>query len=583
MNSEKGKITLIATDIYGPAMGTRFLSSVLREAGFDTTVIFAQGIAGREVAAGEAQVFPDHLHDEIAKLAEGSLFVGISLLTPNYHKARELTEHVKKRINIPVIWGGVHVTVKPEECLQFADLICIGEGEQVIVELAGRLRNNAPYTHIPGLMLPGQPLNDAMTPVDIIHLPKPDYSFDGSHYLVNPWNFSVFTLDTYTQILGPDYFFAPTRGCPYQCTYCINNKFKELYKTGARFRSRDLQSMLNELIWMKQNIPVVHRVIIDDDCFMALKADDLRAFATEYKRQIGLPYVIRGAHPQNITEEKLNVLCVAGLTKLRVGIQTGSDQMRGLYKRSWETNAKIVAMANLVHTFIRKGLLNFIMYDIIVDTPWETEDDRQKTLDLILSLKPPFGLYCFSMTFYPGIELYDRALSEGLIQGDTLDQAYWFWYFNISQTPVNQTFEIMKYVRLPAFLIRFLANPGQSAARKYIAELIRGKLDAFTQQVPEIGLFFGTLLRYEADFHCTYNQKQFDLLRKEILKSAKGSQVLIAFRRLLGTVYLKFFAPGKLFGSAFYRNQTRSNEEERRSAVPDPWRVSLTLRVVLHP
>ncbi|MDM8548418.1 hypothetical protein QUF72_00010 [Desulfobacterales bacterium HSG2] len=52
------KVTLISVDEYGPSMGIRFLSSVLKEAGFETTVIFVRGNVTREAAFGQAKLEP---------------------------------------------------------------------------------------------------------------------------------------------------------------------------------------------------------------------------------------------------------------------------------------------------------------------------------------------------------------------------------------------------------------------------------------------------------------------------------------------------------------------------------------------
>ena len=218
-------------------------------------------------------------------------------------------------------------------------------------------------------MIPGQSRELKVHPLpEISHLPAPDYSFDGTHYSATPQHIEPFTAETYFNLGGTDYYFSPTRGCPYRCAYCIHSC---THQTG-RFRSRDIDNSIKELIWAKTNIPVVRKIMIDDDCFMALGVDKLRYFAQEYDKYVGLPFIIRGAHPQNITDEKLRFLGEAGLDKLRVGIQTGSKQIQELYNRSWQSNEKVLRMANLVNKAIKQGYLKFIMYDIILDNPWET-------------------------------------------------------------------------------------------------------------------------------------------------------------------------------------------------------------------
>jgi anaerobic magnesium-protoporphyrin IX monomethyl ester cyclase len=534
MIEQKGKVALISVDEYGPSIGVRFLSAALKKAGYETVVIFAIGKVTPKVAMGETQVFTEHIHNEIAKLVEGSLYVGISVVTSTYHKAREITKQLKSRVATPIIWGGVHAIVKPDECLETADMICMGEGEDLVVALADRLRENQPYNDIPGLRLPNQ-LPVSVPLVDISCLSAPDYAFDGTHYFVHSRGIISFTRDLYKQFLYIDYYLAPTRGCPYKCTYCVNNKYAVLYKEAKikRFRERNLDNVLNELIWAKNNLPF-QRVIIDDDCFMAVKEDDIRYFAMEYQKHIGLPFVIRGAHPQYVTEEKLKLLCDAGLIQLRVGIQTGSERIRKLYDRSWENNTKILEMAQLINQFIKTGQLHHVMYDLILDNPWETEQDRIDTYNLMMSLPKPFGLYCFSLTFYPGTALFERALSEKLIRGNPTDDAYWRNFLELHPTPINEIFQLMKSLPLSSAIMRWLVKDTAFTNR------IRRMLRKLVVRIPEISLFYKTRMRYEVDLVLMLQDKKgIKQSRTEYWqKTTEKSRIVLALRRILLNTYI---------------------------------------------
>jgi len=49
------------------------------------------------------------------------------------------------------VWGGPHPTAKPEECLQYADLVCLGEGEESLVDLAESIAAGQAVDHIPNI------------------------------------------------------------------------------------------------------------------------------------------------------------------------------------------------------------------------------------------------------------------------------------------------------------------------------------------------------------------------------------------------------------------------------------------------
>jgi radical SAM superfamily enzyme YgiQ (UPF0313 family) len=50
-----------------------------------------------------------------------------------------------------IVWGGIHPTIRPEESLDHADMVCIGEGEETIVELADKIQNKQYYYDIKGM------------------------------------------------------------------------------------------------------------------------------------------------------------------------------------------------------------------------------------------------------------------------------------------------------------------------------------------------------------------------------------------------------------------------------------------------
>ena len=69
--------------------------------------------------------------------------IGISLMSNEYDSACYLTESLKKMgISIPIVWGGIHPTVEPKSCVDYADYICIGEGDNTILDIASALSDN---------------------------------------------------------------------------------------------------------------------------------------------------------------------------------------------------------------------------------------------------------------------------------------------------------------------------------------------------------------------------------------------------------------------------------------------------------
>ncbi|MCP5120760.1 MAG: hypothetical protein GY953_58955, partial [bacterium] len=155
-------------------------------------------------------------------------------------------------------------------------MVCFGEGEYLSVALAERLADGRHWQtisdgEIPGLILRRE-MRTPMSPVenrqafgapvtDTSQIPIPDYSFDGSHFIADAHRgiLPLTAAALQTEIDG-DYYVAPTRGCPYKCTYCIDNLYHTIYEPKQRFRRRDMETVMAELIWARQNIPGITRV-----------------------------------------------------------------------------------------------------------------------------------------------------------------------------------------------------------------------------------------------------------------------------------------------------------------------------------
>jgi len=226
-----------------------------------------------------------------------------------------------------------------------------------------------------------------------------------------------------------------TRGCPHNCGYCCNNLLRDIYEHQSFFRKRSADHVVQELVSMRTQMPFIGSVWIVDDTVFALRATEIGRFAELYGSQVGLPF---GAFcsPATLSEEKLKYLVDAGLVRIGMGIQSGSERTLRLYNRRIGRE-QVLDAARIINKF--KDRIAAPRYDIIVDSPWETMDDKLDTLELLQQLPRPFRVTLFSLTLYPGTQLYDKARVEGLIDDErkeVLEKNYWFTgasYYNLVQ------------------------------------------------------------------------------------------------------------------------------------------------------
>lgn len=431
--NEGALITLISAypDIY--AIGMRILSACLKQRGHRVRLIFLPETFGG--------TYSEAVLEEVATLAVGSDLIGISLMTDQFHKAVQITQKLKARLEVPLIWGGVHPTMSPEECLEYVDMICIGEGEGAMVELADKLADGEDFYETRNIWFKRKDtiIRNKMRPLiqDLDSIPAADYELE-EHYILSEGHVLKADASLLQKHYRPYYITIPSRGCPYSCTYCCNNRFNRMYPGQKTIRKRSLDAVVNELEVIMRKLPFLSEIWFDDDSFFLYTEEEIRNFSQSYKVRIGLPLRIGGATPLTITRKKLALLVDGGLIRVRMGIQSGAERTKKMYHRR-HTNQEVAAAVKIINEF-RECVLP--TYDVIIDNPWEDENDLIETLRFMARLPGPYRLGLFSLNFYPGTELFDRAVKEGLISPKSKDYQPKV-YYHFKETHLNRLFLLL--------------------------------------------------------------------------------------------------------------------------------------------
>lgn len=452
------RVSLISPyeDVSG--LSVRTLSASLRLAGHDTQLIFLSqqwttGVLGDSFRYS----YPDRVLDQVAAIVANSDLVGLTLMSNHFDNAVQITSYLRRsgRCHAPIIWGGVHPTVHPEECVMHADLICVGEGELVLPELAATLSSSKSSMLPTGIYtrdnVPAGSFMPAPLVQDLDAIPDPDYDLN-HQFVLYQGEVTPLTPELLAHCLGGMYPIANSRGCVYACTYCCNDAFRRLYGHKLRIRWRSVESVIRELETAKQRIPHLCAVNFADDAFLAQPQGHLEAFCREYKSRIGLPFKALST-PSTVSDVRLAMLTDAGLYYLSVGIQTGSDRIRELYRRP-ETDAQILRALNIIQQYSDKLEAR---YDFILDNPWETDEDAEASLHLAARLSSNRSLALFSLTLYPGTQLYDKAHSEGIITDD-LTQVYRKEVGTKRRCYLNGVFEVTDRGVFPPWVIELLLS-----------------------------------------------------------------------------------------------------------------------------
>lgn len=447
------KVTLICPYKYPYAFGIRTLSAVLKQKGYQINLLF--------LPIEHKERYNEKIANQVAEIARGSSLIGITVMSMYINTIALLTEFLKSKCSIPVVWGGAHPTVAPYECLDYADIVCISEAEISFVTLLERIKNGEDITNIPGVWSKQNNKIFSNPPSflvkDLDRLPFQDYNYE-SHYLLIDNDIVKMNDEIARNFLGTTYLTIASRGCPYHCTYCINYRLNELHKGDQRIRKRSLDNLLEELIEIKKKKSFIDKIWIDDDLFfIAYSIEQIKDFCKKYKENIDMPLSISGATARSLTKEKLSILVDAGLCATRIGIQSGSEQTLVMYKRV-QNNDEILKVAKLANQY-KKNLR--ISYDVIIDNPWESEDDLIFTLKLLSKLPWPYSIAVRSLIFFPGTQLYEKAKKEGML--DNVNEYLSNKTTKVSKSYLNRIFLLfdtrMRYMpRVYPWMINLLTN-----------------------------------------------------------------------------------------------------------------------------
>jgi radical SAM superfamily enzyme YgiQ (UPF0313 family) len=459
------RISLISPYNVVTASGVRTLSAVLKAARFETRLVMLPPV-GAKAGWGEAGVnvaYPPAVLDQVSEVVRGSDLIGISLSSNYFESAIEITRHLRGATRAPIIWGGVHPTLRPEECLEHADLVCVGEGEDALLELARKMADGGDTTGVRNIWFkrageivraPLRPL-----PTDLDAYPYPDYDLN-AEYVLHKGRLQPMTRKLLCEFLrhityeaGVSYRAIMSRTCRQRCAYCANSALGRLYGKEWRVRRRGVPHFVGELKQAVARFPEIQRIVIEDEFFLD-DDDKIREFCEAYRREINLAFIVTGMFPSLITEERIRRLVDAGMSRAGVGVQTGSDRvMRKVFQRPC-TQEQIVRVFGVLNRFKDRFKPT---YQYIVDNPWETEADQLETLRQLLIIPKPYILEFFSLTLFPGTRLSERALEEGLIT-DEHSQVYGKDYHSSNRTYINALFRLFQIQYVPHAAIRLLMS-----------------------------------------------------------------------------------------------------------------------------
>lgn len=378
---------------YNECIGQLLLTTILKKEGVDVDIL-------RFWQVGELDDYERFLNKCINFIMEKkpkilSLYMRCDTDIVMFNLAKRI-KNIDR--NIYIIAGGPQSSIIAKEIIEVVDdidFVCKGEGETTIYPLVEALLNGKDYSKIPGLVWKKDGvLFENSEPELIENLddnPAVDYSLVPIKYVENTesiWDRDVIAIDV-------------GRGCPFGCTYCSTKTF---WKRNYRLKSN--KKIIEEIESAVKQTGCKH-FIFNHDLFTANR-ERIVSFCNEMiKRNVDIKWTC-SSRVDTIDEELILLMKKAGMEKIFLGIETGSQRMQKVIRKNIDVN-KVIPLIR----FIGKNRI-FSTTSFIYGFPEETEDDIEDTLKLIIELSE--YSYNFVITHLlaieTGTEMFDMYKNE---------------------------------------------------------------------------------------------------------------------------------------------------------------------------
>jgi len=337
-----------------------------------------------------------------AALSDADL-VCLSSSTVLFERACLVLSRIKaKSPGLPVILGGPHATLRPEDAVMRGfDAAAIGEGEYTAIDLVEAIQKGSPLHEVTGAaakrgdeVVFGPP-REFQPDLDIF--PDPDR-----------------TLIDYRKYFEDDIEFVgmmATRGCPYNCLFCKPMLDK---MHGYKVRKRSQKRIAVEMANISRTLG--YKTFLFKDDTMALGGVP---YFVEFERELARAGLrdsqwVCQARVDQITPALLEQMKRCGLQAIALGVESGSQKVLDFYRKGIKVEQTIKAF-DLCHQH-GVGTLAFV----ILGAPVETREDLEATVRLVERIRPKSISFSIA-TPGPGNALHDYAIENNLRKVESVE------------------------------------------------------------------------------------------------------------------------------------------------------------------
>jgi len=384
-------LLFIVKEIDNEPHGILLISSLVKGAGHQVSLVVA---SEEDPIAAALRLRPD--------------VVGYTVYTGPHTWYLDLNQRLRAQLpGVFSIFGGPHPTFFPEMIERDGvDGLCIGEGEHATLDLLNALERAGDRVRLTNPSIPNwwfrvggdvvrNPLRPLLSGEELDTLPFADRELlYGAH------------RQSRRSKIKP---FITGRGCPYDCAFCFNKAYSDLYQgRGRRFRRRSPENVLRELKEVTSRYDV-RFVLFMDDTFI-LQDAWLQEFMGRYKAEVGLPFWCQ-VRANLVNNGNSALFKDAGCVSVSFGIEAGNDRLRNKILNRNMSREQILGAAEILR---RHGLT--FMTNNMLGLPTGTLEDDLETLRLNAQCRPAYA-NVFLFQPYPKTALGEWAYEQGWMNG----------------------------------------------------------------------------------------------------------------------------------------------------------------------
>ncbi|MFH1563677.1 MAG: radical SAM protein [Nitrospirota bacterium] len=400
---------------------------------------------GYEIKIIDGQI--ENIEDRIEELISDALYVGISVMTSQIESAVKTAKFVRKIApNKPIIWGGIHPSLYPEQTIQnpYVDYVVVGEGELSILEFTQYLEGKRPISEVKGLLYKEN---------DKIHFnPQRDYFLDLNTLSPPSWHLLQMEKYIHDRIFSGVNFgryisIHAGRGCNFRCTFCINT-IQHLKK----WRPLDAENVVNEIKLLTQRYNLTH-IKIEDENFFGRKSRVKEFCEKKISARLDISWycTTRVTYFQKkfLDDELLDLVKRSNFAGVGFGVESGSQRILEMIKKEITVDEVI----NAVKRCSSVGIIPICSF--MIGLPNETQQDMKKTIALIrkISRKPYNALIIGPQIYrpYPGAQLYEE-IKDSIKTPETLEEWTKFLGGGIGESAGFISTKLMPWIKNPTFI-----------------------------------------------------------------------------------------------------------------------------------